>query len=151
MLYILYFSFYLLDPIKQTADISQLPQYPCTINICHRPHLSSDYPVWGSGEIDCKKNLPEILLLGLPRRYQPENVENGTYNVSSLIIGPWEVVSYHFSSTLLCCRRPNETSDRRYVDVANVRYNASEIGIKWENKYRIIVTFNLNLNEWFWV
>ena len=51
---------------------------------------------------------------------------NKTYNVSSPIIGPWGVVSYHFSAILLCCRRSNDPSAKRYVDVADVRYDVSK-------------------------
>ena len=56
-----------------------------------------------------KKFLSEIFL---PRYHQPRDVENMTYNVSLLIIGPWGVVSYYLSAILLCRLYPNDTSNR---------------------------------------
>lgn len=39
----------------------------------------------------------DFLILGLPRCHQPENVEHRTYNISSLIIGQYGVLSYPVS------------------------------------------------------
>ncbi len=49
------------------------------------------------------------------------------YNVSLIFIGPWGLVSYYFSVILFFYYRKNDTSNSRYIDVANARYNASKI------------------------
>ena len=81
--------------------------------------------------------------MGLPRCHEHQNVEYRTYNVSSIIIGPYGDLSYPVSAILLCFRRPNNPFDRSYVDVADVRYNASKI----ENKVGTHIRDNSHSNS----
>ena len=81
-----------------------------------------------------------MLLLSLSCGYQFQNLKNATYNIFLLIIDLLGIVSYYFV-TLLCCCYPNDTFNKNYFNVANIRYNAFQI----KNQVGCIVQNNCHI------
>lgn len=70
------------------------------------------------------------MVLDLSCCHQSQNIKYKIYNITLLIISIYGIWSYFISAILSFYYFSNNLSDKRYIDIANIKYNALKIEIQ---------------------